>query len=134
MPRFGLVFCVVLFCSSAFAEQQVIWPVQKRVEFLRRYYSATESSYFIDLWESQSLASIVAAGSLCDTRTLFINAHGKQIKTTGGKRYVLYPHEGLLPDSATPVFYLEDLARVLGPTNATRIHNIVLSACNVEGA
>ena len=126
-------FALASFGATALAEQNVIWPLEKRLEFLRRHYSATESSHFVDLWESQNLVAIAAAGGLRDTRTLFINSHGREIRTTRGKRYILHPHERLI-EGAMPVFYVEDFARLLGPTNAAQIHNLVLSACNIEGA
>lgn len=134
MPRGTLLLIVVFFCKAAFADQDVIWPQEKRIDFLRYHYSVNESDHFLDLWESQNLRSIILSSGLRDTHTLFINCHGKAIKTTCGKRYVLYPHEDLLHEPTTPVFYLQDLAALLGQTNAARIHNIVLSACNVEGA
>jgi hypothetical protein len=133
MPRFGLVLWIAL-CATVLAEQDVTWPTEKRIEFLYRYYSSTESSHFVDLWESQTLKSIAIAGGLSDTHTLFVNAHGKQVKTPRGKRYVLYPHEAVVTNGATPLLYLEDLAMLLGPTNTASIHNLVLGACNVEGA
>ena len=133
MPRFGLVLWLA-FCTAGFAEQNVVWPTNKRIDFLQRYYSATESSHYVDLWESQNLTALAVAGGLRDTRTLFINAHGKQTKIAKSRRYVLYPHDALVKDKRTPLFFLEDLAQLLGSTNAARIHNIVLSACNVEGA
>jgi hypothetical protein len=134
MPRGALLLIVVFFCKAAFAEQDVIWPEEKRIEFLSRHYSANGTDHFLDLWESQNLRSIILSSGLRDTHTLFINCHGKAMKTTCGKRYVLYPHDDLVSESATPVFYLQDLAQLLGKTNAAEIHNVVLSACNVEGA
>jgi hypothetical protein len=134
MPRGVQLLVFLLTCCAAFADQDVIWPEQQRLQFLQRYYASEGADHFLDLWESQNLRSIVQSSGLRDTHTLFVNCHGKAIKTATAKRYVLYPHEELLSDETTPLFDFEDLVRLIGQTNTARIHNIVLSACNLEGA
>ena len=104
--------------------------------FLREYCtkpeSAQETNYYIDLWEGQHLQSIASLNGLTNNHALFINSHGKR---SDSGQYVLYPHQSLLSKSAAPPSYSPaDLARVLGDSAVSNIHNIVLSACNAEGA
>src|SRR5713101_2587269 len=95
-----------------------------------------ESNYFIDMWEAQNLQSIVAMNGLTNNHTLFVNCHGKLLSEgRRGGRFAFYPHQSLIkPDAETPYYSVRDLAAVVGPANVPQIHNLVLAACNAEGA
>jgi hypothetical protein len=94
-----------------------------------------ESNHYIDLWAGNTLRSLTVSSGLTNNRTLFVNSHGTAINKGFGKRHVLYPHQSLLaPTQTAPLFSARDLAQLLGPTAAGEIHNIVLAACNAEGA
>lgn len=106
------------------------------LRFLKCHYSrpqgSGQSNYFIDLWEGQNLRTITQLNGLTNNHALFINCHGRRAEN--GK-YVLYPHQSLLATSTnSPLYTMADLARIMGPSAAAKVHNIVLSACNAEGA
>jgi len=107
--------------------------------FLRQHYSPPqapgESNYFIDLWASQELRTLVMACNLTNNHALFVNSHGKSLATRRGTQYAFYPHQSLLGSKeAAPPYSAADLARVLGAESAGGIHNLILSGCNLEGA
>src|SRR5437899_304468 len=95
-----------------------------------------ESNYFIDMWEGQNLHSVVSLNGLTNNHTLFVNCHGKYLSEgRRGGRFAFYPHQSLIKaDGATPYYTVRDLAAVVGPTTSSNIHNLVLAACNAEGA
>jgi hypothetical protein len=94
-----------------------------------------ESNHYIDLWSGHTLRSMAGSSGLTNNRTLFVNSHGMAVNKGFGKRYALYPHNSLLaPNQTAPLFSARDLAQLLGPAAAGDIHNIVLAACNSEGA
>lgn len=109
------------------------------LQVLRQFYSppqaAEESNHFLDLWDGGKLRAVALAAGLRDNHALFVNAHGKARPASGGRRHVLYPQDGLCGAGADrAVFSVADVARLLGPAGAARIHNILLSACDLEGA
>lgn len=74
---------------------------------------------------------VIAPGSgLTNNHALFINSHGKGVKTKGGVRHVFYPHEEI----GNGEFFIEDIAAAVGAENVAKIHNIVISACNVDSS
>src|SRR4051812_27739237 len=97
---------------------------------------AGESNFFIDMWEGQTLQEVVAANGLTNNHTLFVNCHGKYLSEgRRAGRFAFYPHQSLIkPDAETPYYSVGDLATVVGATNAANVHNLVLAACNAEGA
>ena len=91
-----------------------------------------ESNYYIDMWESQNLQSIVSLNGLTNNHALFINCHGKRV---GSGRFALYPHQSLVASGAEPPCYsVGDIAATMGFAHALDVHNLVLAACNAEGA
>ena len=108
------------------------------LDFLRRHYSPPEqpgdSNYFIDLWAEASLSTFARECRVTDNHALFINSHGGSA-TGQGRGYLYYPHESLLrPGEKIPHYSAADFAAVLGPENAARIHNILVSGCDADGA
>jgi hypothetical protein len=106
------------------------------LDFVRKHYIAPEAAgdtnYFIDLWEGQSLQSLVRSHGLTNNRALFVNSHGKR---TEDRRFALYPHSSLGgQEGSGPYYSFADLARMMGPVAVSNVHNIILSACNAEGA
>jgi hypothetical protein len=94
-----------------------------------------ESNHYIDLWSGNTLHSMALSSGLTNNRTLFVNSHGVAFNKGFGKRHALYPHHSLLAANQTaPLLSARDLAQLLGPSAAADIHNIVLAACNAEGA
>ena len=74
---------------------------------------------------------VIAPGSgLTNNHALFINSHGTGIKTKHGVRYTFYPHE----DIGTGEFFIEDIAAAVGAENVPKIHNLVISACNIDSS
>jgi hypothetical protein len=106
------------------------------VDFLRKHSSGPrpgESNYYIDLWAEQNLRKLVRETGLTNNRALFVNSHGLGVLTGRGLQYAYQPHQSLLgPADKMPHFSAADLARVLGPVCAERIHNIVISGCNAD--
>jgi hypothetical protein len=106
------------------------------LDLLRRFYTTPrdpqESNYFIDLWEGENLRTVTSIHGLTNNRTLFVNSHGKRTADGG---YALYPHQSLLSkDRSVPYYSMADLAGIMGKSAVSNINNIVLSACNTEGA
>jgi len=94
--------------------------------------SPAESNWFVDMWEGQTLQSILSMHGLTNNHALFVNCHGKRISSG---RFAFYPHQSLLkPNTAPPYYSAADLATVLGPARVRSVHNLVLAACNAEGA
>lgn len=93
-----------------------------------------ESNHFIDLWAGQPTRSVARLNGLTNNRTLFINSHGAGVPTASGARYFFYPHDALLRKGQRPPQYsAADFARILGPDEAAKIHNIVTAGCDREG-
>src|SRR5258706_3291645 len=91
-----------------------------------------ESNYFVDMWEAQNLRAILASNGLTNNHTLFVNCHGKRISNG---RFAFYPHQSLVKaGSLIPYYSVGDLATLVGCDRLPDIHNLVLAACNAEGA
>lgn len=94
--------------------------------------TACESNFYIDMWQGRTLRGILSLNGLTNNRTLFVNSHGREIS---GGRFAFYPHQSLVASAADlPCYSPRDLAVVIGTANSPLIHNIVLAACNAEGA
>jgi len=93
---------------------------------------AGQSNQYIDMWEGQTLQSILSMHGLTNNHALFVNCHGKRISSG---RFAFYPHQSLIKSGmALPYYSARDLANVLGAQRAANVHNLVLAACNAEGA
>jgi hypothetical protein len=107
--------------------------------FLKRFYTAPlssgESNHYLDLWAGQTLRDLVQSAGLTNNHTLFVNSHGEAVTQGTAPRYAFYPHESLVAaGQAAPHFSARDLAQLVGPEAACRIHNIVVAGCNAAGA
>ena len=89
-----------------------------------------ESNYYLDLWQPPRMRVIAPSSGLTNNHALFINSHGKGIKTKEGIRFVFYPHEEI----GKGEFSIADIAFAIGAENIARIHNLVISACNTDSA
>jgi hypothetical protein len=89
-----------------------------------------ESNFYLDLWQPPKMRVIAPGSGLTNNHALFINSHGKGVKTKGGVRHVFYPHEEI----GNGEFFIEDIAAAVGAENVAKIHNIVISACNVDSS
>ena len=89
-----------------------------------------ESNFYLDLWQPPKMRIIAPGSGLTNNHALFVNSHGKGIKSKEGRRFVLYPHE----DIGKGEFTLRDLATAIGADNVDKIHNVIISACNTESA
>jgi len=106
---------------------------------LRKFYTPPlgpgESNHYFDLWEGRNTREIAVVHGLTNNNALIINSHGKGLSSWGDRHYAYYPHASLLgPRARGPYFSAADLARVLGPVSADKIHNIVISGCNSENS
>jgi hypothetical protein len=89
-----------------------------------------ESNFYLDLWQPPKMRIIAPGSGLTNNHALFINSHGKGVKTKSGMRYVFYPHDAI----AVGRFFIEDIAAAIGAESATNIHNIVISGCNTDSS
>ena len=89
---------------------------------------AGESNFYLDLWQPAKMRVIAPGSGLTNNHTLFINSHGKGVKTRHGIRFVFYPHK----DIGAGEFFIEDIAAALGPATVSKIHNLVISACDTD--
>ena len=89
-----------------------------------------ESNFYLDLWEPPKMRVIAPGSGLTNNHALFINSHGKGVKTKGGIRYVFYPHEAI----GKGEFSIEDIAAAVGAENVRKIHNLVISGCNTDSS
>ena len=105
------------------------------LSLLKQHYSrpkcARESNYVIDLWEGQNLRTLAQINGLTNNHALLINCHGRR---TESGNYALYPHQSVLGTNAAPLYTMADVARMMGQGAVAKIQNVVLSACNAEGA
>ena len=109
------------------------------LDFLRKHCSgprgAEESNFFVDLWAEQNLKKLAFECGLTNNHALFINAHGVGVLTGRGTQYSYQPHQSLLaPNEKAPHYSVGDLLKILGPLSADKIHNILVSGCNVDGS
>lgn len=105
---------------------------------LRRSYTGPgnsgESNCYFDLWSPGALPIFTRVNGLTNNRALLVDSHGKAGCSGRGDGYGFYPNAALVPSGQpTPVYSARDLAKVMGPDQAGRIHNIVLAGCNEEG-
>ena len=89
-----------------------------------------ESNFYLDLWQPPKMRIIAPASGLTNNHALFINSHGKGVKTKSGIRHVFYPHE----DIGKGEFRIEDIAAAIGADNIPSIHNVVISACDTDSS
>jgi len=106
------------------------------LNLLRAFYTPPqtpeESNYFIDMEQGESLRNFAFAHGLKNNHALFVFLHGRAIETPAGLRYAFCPDQRNRDDSAVSGFPIRDIARILGPANASQIHNLVLASCNRE--
>lgn len=104
----------------------------RRTVILKQHFAgpavAGESNYYLDLWEPPKMRVIAPGSGLTNNHALFINSHGKGVKTKSGIRYAFQPHELVGPGE----FFIEDIAALFTPKDRSKIHNIVISACNTD--
>ena len=114
--------CFGLLSFSALAENLQQHLVGPRVK--------GESNFYLDLWQPPKMRVIAPGSGLTNNHALFINSHGKGIKTKDGLRYVFYPHEAI----GDGEFLIEDIAAAVGASNIPKIHNVVISGCNTDSS
>jgi len=105
-----------------------------KCEWLKQHFIGPtikgESNYYLDLWQPPKMRVIAPGSGLTNNHALFINSHGKGVKTKEGVRHVFYPHA----DTGEGEFFIEDIAAVVGADNVAKIHNIVISACDMDSS
>ena len=89
-----------------------------------------ESNFYLDLWQPPKMRVIAPGSGLTNNHALFINSHGKAIKTKSARRFAFYPHA----DIGAGDFFIEDVAAALGNESVLKIHNIVIAACDSDSA
>lgn len=89
-----------------------------------------ESNFYLDLWQPPKMRVIAPGSGLTNNHALFINSHGKGIKTKSGRGFVFYPHA----DIGQGEFSIADIAAAVGAENVAKIHNVVISACDTDSA
>jgi len=89
---------------------------------------AGESNFYLDLWQPAKMRMLAPSSGLTNNHALFINSHGKGVKTKHRQRFVFYPHE----DISTGQFFIEDIAAALGRDNVSKIHNLIIGACDTD--
>ena len=98
---------------------------------LRRFHvppqTPEESNHFIDMWQGGSLRKYIRAHGLKNHHALFVLSHGSGIFTETGLRSAYSPNPFNWPRPKPPYFSALDLARVLGPAECAKIHNLVIS-------
>src|SRR5439155_22817425 len=106
------------------------------LNLLRCFYTppqaAGESNYFIDMQGEEPLRNFAVAHGLTNNHALFILSHGRAIDTPSGPRYAFFGGKSERGDNSGACFSIQDIAGLLGPTNASKIRNLVLASCNRE--
>ena len=125
--------------SSSTRQTAAPKPSRSGWELLEQFHTPPrgpgESNHFIDLWSGLKIRDFARECGLTNNHALIVNSHGRAVGALLGSRYRFYPHDSLLqPRQRRPYFSVADLAHVLGPESASRIHNILIAACNEEGA
>ena len=108
------------------------------LDFLKSFHVAPvvegESNHYIDLWTPGALPVLARTHGLTNNNALFVDSHGRSGFLWHGNGYGFYPRRTFVPEGDEVSNYsAKDLATVLGPDAASRIHNIVLAGCNEEG-
>jgi len=105
-----------------------------KIEWLQKHFVgptvAGESNYYLDLWEPPKMRVIAPGGGLTNNHALFINSHGKGVKSKKGTRYAFYPHELV----GGGEFFIEDIAALVGARQVFKIHNVVISGCDLDSS
>src|SRR5690349_14043220 len=83
-----------------------------------------ESNFYLDLWQPPKMRVIAPGSGLTNNHALFINSHGKGIKTQSGRKFVFYPHA----EMGKGEFSIADVATAMGAEKVATIHNVVISA------
>jgi len=93
-----------------------------------------ESNHYFDLWTPGALPALARTHGLTNNNALFVDSHGRAGFLWHGNGYGFFPRRNLVPEGEeVPSYSAKDLAGLLGPEDAARIHNIVLAGCNEEG-
>jgi hypothetical protein len=119
---FRLLVCLILPAFSAIAADLQPHLVGPRVK--------GESNFYLDLWQPPKMRIIAPGSGLTNNHALFINSHGKGVKTKAGVRYAFYPHEEI----GNGEFLIEDIAAAVGAENVPQIHNVIISGCNTDSS
>lgn len=114
--------------------EDCIW----KARVLRGFYSGPavpgESNHYLDMWPGRMLRSLLEAAGLTNNHALVINAHGQAAGRGAAPQFVIYPDACLLGvGQLVPRYTVRDIVELLGP-QAASVHNVVVSACNLEGA
>jgi hypothetical protein len=108
------------------------------LDLLRSFYSppqlAGESNYVIDMQVGEPLRGFVVSHGLTNNHALFVLSHAEAVSTASGTRYALYAGKDRRAHSSRSSYSIRDIARLLGPANAARIHNLLLAGCNKDNA
>jgi hypothetical protein len=107
------------------------------LRLLKTYYSAPkpgESNHIIDMLRNGSFREFLKIYGLTNNNALFVLSHGRAINASSATRYAFYPDEQVLTTARVPYFSARDLAKIMGPREASKIRNVILAGCNVEGA
>jgi len=106
------------------------------LNLLRCFYTppqaAGESNYFIDMQGKEPLRNFAVAHGLTNNHALFVLCHGRAIDTPCGCRYAFFGGKDDRNENSAASFSIQDIAGLLGPVNASQIHNLVLASCNRE--
>jgi hypothetical protein len=129
-----LLLRIVVFVSLGVVSGLSTEVVAAKSDFLKQHLVGPnvkgETNFYLDLWEPPKMRVIAPASGLTNNHALFINSHGKGVKTKRGLRYILYPHE----EVGTDKFFIQDIAAAVGTHNVAKIHNIVISGCNTDSS
>lgn len=108
------------------------------LDLLRSFYTppqlAGESNYVIDMQVGEPLSGFVISHGLTNNHALFVLSHAEALSTASGTRYALYAGRDSRVHSTRSSYSIRDIARLLGPANAARIHNLLLAGCNKDNA
>ncbi len=106
------------------------------LDTLRRFHvpprTPEESNHYIDMWQDGSLRRYIRAHGLKNNHALFVLSHGSGFLNKTGLRYAYSPDPFNWPRPNPPYFSAQDLARVLGPAECAKIHNLVIAGCNSD--
>src|SRR6266436_6484414 len=141
----GLNVCLLAGCvspdgavwSGARCAQYPVWgEYGGNLNLLRGFYTppqvSGESNYFIDMQGDEPLRNFALAHGLTNNRALFVLCHGRAIDTRSGPRYGFVAGKNEPNENGAAAFSIQDIAGLLGPVNASQIHNLVLASCNRE--
>lgn len=109
------------------------------LSMLKRWHSGPqsegESNHYLDLWSPGALRKLAEVQGLTNNHALFVDSHSRSGYGWSGTRHGFYPHQSLLGAGNEPPSYsARDFAALLGPTEAAKIHNILLAGCNEDAS